>query len=73
MKKRVDHAREGIRIIDEFFDLDSKMSEEDKLHQGLSWAVEHGWMSQSEADNCMLDYVNSRNENPADSTGSTPT
>ena len=57
--RRVDHAEEGLRIIDEFFETEARLSEEDKFHAGIEWAKEHGWMSEAQGEYLEKDFHDS--------------
>lgn len=45
-----------VERIDFFFKMDEQMSAEDKLRDGLIWAVEHGFMTAEESDDCLRAY-----------------
>jgi hypothetical protein len=46
----------AVARIDEFFDLDASTTEAEKLHEGLVWGVEHGMMTEEEAQACEQAY-----------------
>lgn len=45
-----------IERIDLFFKTDAEMSAEDKLKDGLDWAVEHGYMTPEDCTECLRAY-----------------
>lgn len=44
--KRADFA---IRRIDEFFETEARLTEEDRIRAGAQWGVEHGFLTADEA------------------------
>lgn len=48
-----DLAAHAVEKIDTYFQLDAQMSEENKLQEGLLYGVEHGILTQDEADECL--------------------
>jgi hypothetical protein len=47
--------------IDTFFDTESRLTEEDKLRYGLKSGVEHGILTQDDADECERAFLATRN------------
>lgn len=56
---RMDHAEAGIKLIDDFFALEERTAEEDKLRYGLEYGVAHGILTQDEMDECLRAYHDS--------------
>lgn len=56
------HAEEGIELIDLYFALEERTSEEDKLRYGLKYGVEHGILTETEADLCLKAFLETRDE-----------
>lgn len=54
---KAERNQEALDKIDRFFEKDAQMSEEDKLVEGLTLAVERNFMSQEEAEACFASYL----------------
>lgn len=57
-------ANEAVSHIDEFFALEERTSEEDKLRYGLRYGVEHGILTEDEAIECERAYLQCRDTSP---------
>ena len=53
--ERINHAAEALAAIDK------ALAEEATLQDGLQWALDHNWMSEAEAEDCLRLF---RAENP---------
>lgn len=42
-----------VQRIDTFFKTEAELSEEDRLLAGFEWAIEHGFMTPEECDDCL--------------------
>lgn len=62
--RRHDHALEGMKIIDDFYAMEERTSEEDRLRYGLQYGVSHGILTQEEADMCEKAYLEARHRDP---------
>lgn len=61
----IDHAAIATRSIAEFFAFEEAEDEESKLRNGLRYGVEHGILTQDEADQCFFAYKQTRDQPPA--------
>lgn len=52
----------SIRQIDTFFETESRLSEEEKLLEGLQWGIEHNFITEIEADECLRAFKETRGE-----------
>lgn len=62
MGNRLNHAEEGIHIIEEYFEFEERQTEEEKLQEGLKYGVEHGILTTDEASQCYQAFLRNRGE-----------
>jgi hypothetical protein len=60
--RRIDHAAEGIRIVDEYFDTEAHKTEEEKLREGLVYGMEHGILTADDASECWQYYLRTKGD-----------
>lgn len=50
----------AIQRVDQFFELEERTSEEDKLRYGLQYGVEHGFLTEEDAIACERAFLETR-------------